>query len=245
MAMRRWLCIAALGLSLVAMPVWGQRHGGGGGGHAASGGSFSSHSAFHSSGVSSAGVHSPGIHSSGVRGYGAVRGGVAGRGAGINLRIGNSFYPRRGVYGRRSHSSYAPYYPYGYYGWYADPLYDTSDQDTYADEYRPAPAQDEDSGVRQDLDALNGKVDRLQQDVEARNRPKDTEPETALVFRDRHVEEVRNYAISNGTLWVLNAPAAKKIPLDQLDLAATVKMNDDRGVDFQVPGPSLSIMLMR
>jgi len=23
MAMRRWLCIAALGLSLVAMPVWG------------------------------------------------------------------------------------------------------------------------------------------------------------------------------------------------------------------------------
>jgi len=188
----------------------------------------------------------PGIHSSGVRGYGAVRGGVAGRGAGINLRIGNSFYPRRGVYGRRSHSSYAPYYPYGYYGWYADPLYDTNDQDTYADEYRPAPAQDdEDSGVRQDLDALNGKVDRLQQDVEARNRPKDTEPETALVFRDRHVEEVRNYAISNGTLWVLNAPAAKKIPLDQLDLAATVKMNDDRGVDFQVPGPSLSIMLMR
>jgi hypothetical protein len=27
----------------------------------------------------------------------------------------------------------------------------------------------------------------------------------------------------------------KKIPIAQLDLPATVKMNDDRGVDFQVP----------
>jgi len=61
-------------------------------------------------------------------------------------------------------------------------------------------------------------------------------PATALVFRDQHVEEVRNYAIAGGTLWVLNDhQAGKKIPLAQLDLAATAKMNDDRGVDFQVP----------
>jgi len=33
----------------------------------------------------------------------------------------------------------------------------------------------------------------------------------------------------------LNDQAAKKIPLAQLDLPATVKMNDDRGVDFQIP----------
>src|ERR1035441_5441193 len=71
---------------------------------------------------------------------------------------------------------------------------------------------------------------------EARNRPKtDLEPATALVFRDQHIEEVRNYAIAGETLWILNDKAAKKIPLAQLDLAATVKMNDDRGVDFQVP----------
>ena len=60
-------------------------------------------------------------------------------------------------------------------------------------------------------------------------------PATALVFRDKHVEEVRNYAIAGETLWILNEQAAKKIPLAQLDLPATVKMNDDRGVDFQVP----------
>ena len=61
-------------------------------------------------------------------------------------------------------------------------------------------------------------------------------PATALVFRDQHVEEVRNYAIAGGTLWVLNDhQAGKKIPLAQLDLAATARTNDDRGVDFQVP----------
>ena len=90
--------------------------------------------------------------------------------------------------------------------------------------------------MRNDVQALNGKIDRLQADVEARNRPKpEPEPATALVFRDKHVEEVRNYAIAGGTLWVVTEQAAKKIPLAQLDLPATVKMNDDRGVDFQVP----------
>ncbi len=99
--------------------------------------------------------------------------------------------------------------------------------------------------MRRDVQALSGKIDRLQADVEARNRPKEMEPATALVFRDKHVEEVRNYAIAGGTLWVLNQSAAKKIPLAQLDLDATVKMNDDRGVDFQVPGPSLSLQIVR
>jgi hypothetical protein len=70
-------------------------------------------------------------------------------------------------------------------------------------------------------------------------------PATVLVFRDHHQQEVRNYAIAGGTLWVLNEQAAKKIPLAQLDLDATVKMNDDRGVDFQVPGPVLQLMIVR
>jgi hypothetical protein len=213
--MRRWLSIATFSLILLTLPMWAQRHGGGGGGgHAASRGSSSSRSA-----VS---VHGS-VH-------GSSHSGNPGRGAGINLRIGNPFHHNRGIYGRRS------YYPYaGYYGWYTDPLYDTDDQDSYADEYRPAPYR-EGEGLQRDVEALNGKIDRLQADVEARNRPKtEQEPATALVFRDQHVEEVRNYAIAGGTLWVLNEQAAKKIPLADLDLVATAKVNDERGVDFQVP----------
>ena len=57
----------------------------------------------------------------------------------------------------------------------------------------------ENDGLQRDVEALNGKIDRLQADVEARNRPKpEQEPATALVFRDQHVEEVRNYAIAGG-----------------------------------------------
>lgn len=183
------------------------------------------------------------VHSSYARGN--LRSGISGRG--INLRIGNPYYGQRGSYGRRSYYPYAGYYPYGYYGWYADPLYDSDDQDSYASEYSAAPSDD--SGPQGDLDQFNdrqnGNLDHPQKNVEARNRPKlEQQPETALVFRDQHVEEVRNYAISGGMLWVLNDQTAKKIPLAQLDLDATVKMNDDRGVDFQVPGPSLSIQLV-
>jgi len=245
--MRRGLCIATFGWALLTMPLWAQRHGGGGGG----GAHFPSHggSVGHSSAArSSAGRYSAGHFYSGRsyagRSSAAFRGGSYGRNSSLRTRIGNSY--SRGFYGRRGYYPYLGYYPYGYYDWYADPLYDTDDQDAYAGEYNPASGPyPDDSGTQRGLDQLNGKVDRLQQDVEARNRPKpDPEPATALVFRDQHVEEVHNYAISGGMVWVLNDQAAKKIPLAQLDIPATVKMNDDRGVDFQVPGPSLQIMIM-
>jgi len=32
----------------------------------------------------------------------------------------------------------------------------------------------------------------------------------------------------------------KKIPLADIDLAATMKLNDERGVDFAVPSPTAS-----
>ena len=232
--MRRWLYIATFSLILLALPMWAQRRGGGGvgGAHFASrGGSVS--------------------HSSGVHASGAFHGGNFGRNPGVHLRMGNRSYHHREFHGRRGYYLYAGYYPYGYYSWYSDPLYDRGDQDSYAEEYRPAPYRENDNdnaneGLQRDVEALNGKIDRLQADVEARNRPKlDPEPATSLVFRDQHVEEVRNYAIAGGTLWVVTEQAAKKIPLAQLDLPATVKMNDDRGVEFQVPGPTLQLMIVR
>jgi hypothetical protein len=227
--MRRWVSIAAFGLILLSLPVWGQRHGGGGG-HVASGAGFAGHptGSFHGGSPS----HGSPSHSST-----------------IHLRIGNPYYHPR-IYNRRylyPYYPYAAYYPYvGYYGGY-DPL-DYQTEDSYAESYSPAPPVQvpyRDDGLQRDVEALSGKIDRLQADVEARNKKPETEPATALVFRDQHVEEVHNYAIAGGTLWVLSDKAAKKIPLTQLDLAATVKMNDDRGVDFQVPGPSLQLMIVR
>lgn len=239
--MRRWVPIAALSLILLALPVWAQR---GGGGHASGGGHFGgggSHAVSHSSfaGHSSGSFHSGSFnHSGGGYGY---------HGGGVRIRVGGGY--GRGFYGRRG------YYPWGYpyWGLYGDPFFydddnQSDDQDSYsgASYYQPPFNPPPENGrLRSDLDTLNGKIDQLQATVEARQKPAQ-EPETALVFRDQHVEQVRNYAISGGTLWVLNDhQTGKKIPLAQLDIPATIKMNDDRGVDFQVPGPSLQLQIMR
>lgn len=56
-----------------------------------------------------------------------------------------------------------------------------------------------------------------------------------LVYRDGHEQEVTNYAIVGPTLYDLGSFVAHKIPLAELNLKATIKANDDRGVDFSVP----------
>ena len=58
---------------------------------------------------------------------------------------------------------------------------------------------------------------------------------TVLVFRDGHKLEVRNYAIVGQMLWDFGANGTRKIPLSDLDLDSTRKLNDDRGVEFVLP----------
>lgn len=58
---------------------------------------------------------------------------------------------------------------------------------------------------------------------------------TVLVFRDGHKEEVRNYAIVGQMLWDFSGKGTHKIPLSEIDLDTTRKLNDDRGVDFVLP----------
>jgi hypothetical protein len=56
-----------------------------------------------------------------------------------------------------------------------------------------------------------------------------------LVYMDGHEQEVTNYAIVGTTLYDLGTFVAHKIPLAELNLKATIKANDDRGVEFSVP----------
>ena len=55
-----------------------------------------------------------------------------------------------------------------------------------------------------------------------------------LIFRDGHRQEVTNYAIMGQTVYVLD-DRTQKIPLANLDVPATVKANDDRGMEFTIP----------
>jgi len=60
---------------------------------------------------------------------------------------------------------------------------------------------------------------------------------TELVFRDGKHQEVTNYAIMGDSLYVFDQ-SRKKIALADLDIAATIKANDDRGIEFRMP-PSM------
>jgi hypothetical protein len=60
---------------------------------------------------------------------------------------------------------------------------------------------------------------------------------TLLVFKDGHKLEVGNYAIVGAILFDLTPGRPRKIALADLDLEATRKQNDDRGVIFQLPAP--------
>lgn len=70
---------------------------------------------------------------------------------------------------------------------------------------------------------------------ESLSDPAPAQEPTLLVFRDGHSLEVGNYAIVGGTLYDLTPGHSRKVPLADLDLAATQKQNDDRGVIFQLP----------
>jgi len=153
-------------------------------------------------------------------------------------------------FGFRCGSAFEFGYPgYGNWGWgYYDPfLWDSASSYNYDEE------RDQQVALANQMNALNIQEQNLReredwlqeredQDLYARRSQAREEehaapsPATVLVFRDQHKQEITNYAISGGTLWVLSDHlATKKIPLNELDLAATTKANDERGVEFQVP----------
>jgi hypothetical protein len=62
------------------------------------------------------------------------------------------------------------------------------------------------------------------------------QPATVLVYKDGHKAEVKNYAILGDTLFEFDGNLSHKVLLAALDLAATQRANDERGVDFHIPG---------
>jgi hypothetical protein len=140
------------------------------------------------------------------------------------------------------------YVPYSYPGYVMEPGVDDSMETDYAaplnsDRSGPDPREE----VRHELDALRSTVedyrtelrsDRHKEQAETKpdiEQPAASQPKTVLVFRDGHQLEIVNYAIVGGTLYDLSEGRTKKVELAELDLRATVKQNDDRGVDFQLP----------
>jgi hypothetical protein len=62
------------------------------------------------------------------------------------------------------------------------------------------------------------------------------QPDTVLIFKDGHKQQISNYAIVGANLFDLSNGRRQKIALSDLDVAATQKANEDQGVDFKLPG---------
>ena len=135
-------------------------------------------------------------------------------------------------------------YPWAYAGYY-DPWWWWDSGSTYDEDY------ERDRAYAEQMNEQNLEEQRMlrqeeaegDRDAYARSAPAPREekegvavlPPTVLVFRDQHKREVDNYAISGQTLWAFAPHHTEKIPLADLDLAATAKANDDRGLTFRVP----------
>lgn len=87
---------------------------------------------------------------------------------------------------------------------------------------RPAPAH----VVEPKLIEVPGSVEKARQ----------LTPPTVLVLRNGQREEVKEYAISGQYLYDYSKPrASRRIALDDLDLEATERANQQRGVQFLIP----------
>lgn len=62
----------------------------------------------------------------------------------------------------------------------------------------------------------------------------DDSPATVFIFKDGHQIETRNFAIMGQTLYDFSSSSLRKIHLTDLDAAATVKANDDRGITVKL-----------
>ena len=117
----------------------------------------------------------------------------------------------------------------------------------YADSDYSAPQQDEAiNQLSNELTEERRRREELETEVERLQHPQPPVPADAqqsapgpepavLVFRDGTQKEVENYAIFGSTLFAFVPEGTNKIRIADLNLPATQKANEERGIDFRLP----------
>jgi hypothetical protein len=157
---------------------------------------------------------------------GQMRGGIPPLGGGLGFRSGRGF--SGGRFARRR--GYYPGYGLGYgYAYFDDPYFDEAPPEPEVvlmrneAERAPMPARI----MQPKLIEVPGSAENA--------RPQPTVP-TVLVWRSGQREEVKQYTISGPYLYEYGKPLQRRrIALDDLDLEATERVNQERGVQFMAP----------
>jgi hypothetical protein len=142
----------------------------------------------------------------------------------------------RQYYSGRPSLGFEPVYP----SWFPSTGYETEEA------LPPSSEPEQDSQLAAQVGNLTAEVEMMREDQAARDfrgapspefpaASEEKPPTTLLVYRDGHQMEIQNYAILGKTLWVFSDQRTRQVPLADLDLAATQRVNDDRGVDFVAP----------
>jgi hypothetical protein len=246
----RWLIAIAIVVAGLSLPVCAQRGGGHGSGGFGGRSSFASRSApaFHSAAPPMGRVNFMGSPQFNPNRYVAAPRLSPGRGAVAG-------YPGRGPVssGRRGgyRRPYTPAYGFGlatgYSIWpgsllgsglYDGPgFYDNSayGDPNYAD---PAPPADYAAQPYPAPPVQEAEVAPPEGYRPAYEKQPESEAAVTLVFKDgRPNQQIHNYMLTRTTLYVQDEHR-REIPVADLDLAATQKINKDEGVDFQLPGAS-------
>ena len=159
----------------------------------------------------------------------------------LNRFDGRGFRPDR--LGRRHLQPF--FIPLGYSPFYYDissvPGYDFS-TGSYSPQTQPsgdagAPSKVEITLVDKRSDPAGSETSPVASNPRTAASPAPVEESIAktLVMRDGSKREIRNYAILGKNIFDLSEGRSRRIPLDDVDLPATTKVNEENGVDFKLP----------
>ena len=154
----------------------------------------------------------------------------------LNSSYAGSFYCRQFYSGRPSLGVEPYVMPY----WFPSTGYETEQSAPPAPEPEPGPQ------LAAQVGNLAAEVEMMREDQALRDSrgapsaepsvvPEEKPPTTLLVYRDGHQLEVQDYAVQGKTLWVFSGQKTQRVPLADLDLTATQRVNGERGVDFTAP----------
>jgi len=154
-----------------------------------------------------------------------------------NACFSDPFFCRQFFFRNRFFFAQPAFFPYPIYT--SLPYYQVAEQ-------TPVNTSEQETDLAREVRQLRDEIERLRDEErsgeEARqpaSQPRPSAEEktatTILVFRDGRRSEIQNYAIVGQTLWMLTEQRARRVPISDLDVEATRKLNADRGVEFRTP----------
>src|SRR6266851_876481 len=131
---------------------------------------------------------------------------------------------------------------------YTAPYYQVAEQS-------PVATADRESDLAREIDRLRDEVERMREEQLSREQARqaalqprpsveDKPAPTILVFRDGRRSKVQNFAIAGQTLWMFTEQRARKIPVSDLDLAAT-KVRSSREEEERGQPPYHPLMMTK